>query len=184
MTLPCPTPPQGGTCVDGPDGVFLSLQEGYQGHHDTHGAGEGLLRAVAGVHRLARLAQHEDMLPVHAPGVHGHVLLLLARQHRVAAGGLWGWLQLPLLALPHFLLQVEGHACELRAQLTEVLADLLHAGRLGLLPPPLLRAPHCGRPVLRTRQVLVGAGVHEHGSLLARPWEQRAVQCPSACPPR
>lgn len=169
--------------MDGPDGVFLSLQEGHQGHHDAHGAGEGLLGAIAGVHGLARLAQHKDVLPVHAPGVHGHILLLLARQHRVAAGGLRGWLQLPLLALPHLLFQVEGHARELRAQLAEVLADLLHASWLGWLPPPLLRAPCRGRPVLGTCQVLIGAGVHEHGSLLARPCEQWAVQCPSACPP-
>lgn len=74
---PHPIPPQDGTCVDGPDGVFLSLQEGHQGHHDTHGAGQGLLRAIAGVDGLARLAQHEDVLPVQAPGVHGYVLLLL-----------------------------------------------------------------------------------------------------------
>lgn len=170
-TPPCPTPPHPwlSTCVDGADGVFVGLQEGHQGHHDPHGAGEGLLGAVAGVHRLAGLAEHKDVLAMHAPGVHGHVLLLLARQHRVVAGGLRGGLQLPLLARPHLLLQVQGHARQLRAQLAEVLADLLHAAGPGRLPAPLLGAPRRGPAVLGARQVFVGAGVHEHGPLLARP---------------
>ncbi|TNN67352.1 hypothetical protein EYF80_022459 [Liparis tanakae] len=63
------------TCMDGPDDVLLRLHDGDEGHHHPHGAGQGLLRAVAAVDRLSRLAQHEHVFPVAPPRLAAHVLL-------------------------------------------------------------------------------------------------------------
>lgn len=63
------------TCVDGADDVLLRLYKRHQRHHHPHGAGQGLLRAVAGVDRLSGLTQHKHMLFVAPPCLAGHVLL-------------------------------------------------------------------------------------------------------------
>ncbi|KAA8593493.1 hypothetical protein FQN60_009609 [Etheostoma spectabile] len=48
--------------MDGTDDVLLGLNEGYKGHHNPRGAGQSLLRAVAGVDWLPSLAQHKHHL--------------------------------------------------------------------------------------------------------------------------
>lgn len=61
--------------MDGADDVLLCLDKGHEGHHYTHGAGQSLFGAIAGVDWLSSLAQHKYVFSVAPPRLAGHILL-------------------------------------------------------------------------------------------------------------
>jgi len=126
--------------MDGTDDVLLRLDDGDEGHHHPHGAGQGLLRAVAAVDRLSRLAQHKHVFPVAPPRLAAHVLLSGPTLRRCDIG---------VLLLRHAVLRRRHR-------------ELLGAGARRVqfvLPAPIL--------FLGGQQILERLRVDEHGTLLA-----------------
>lgn len=62
--------------MDGTNYVLIGFNKGHKGHHHAHGAGQSLLRAIAGVDRLSGLTQDKHVFSVASPRLARHVFLL------------------------------------------------------------------------------------------------------------